>query len=131
MFLERLTLQNFQSFGPDPESIRFDERLTVLLGGNATGKTAASQALLRLFSVVADQRAVKLSDFHVPADEVEAPEDRELRIMFGRQQSGRSHLPRSPNDSLAIEKQDRTAPQGAIRRGHRTRRARIRDHEPR
>lgn len=22
MFLERLTLQNFQSFGPDPESIR-------------------------------------------------------------------------------------------------------------
>jgi predicted ATP-dependent endonuclease of OLD family len=55
MFLERLTLQNFQSFGPDPESIRFDERLTALLGGNATGKTAASQALLRLFSVATGQ----------------------------------------------------------------------------
>lgn len=80
MFLERLTLTNFQSFGPDPEVIRFDERLTALLGGNATGKTAASQALLRLFSVVADQRSVRLSDFHVPADETTVPAQRDLRI---------------------------------------------------
>lgn len=80
MFLERLTLLNFQSFGPTPTSISFDVKLTAFLGGNATGKTAASQALLRLFSVVAEQRAIRLSDFHVPADEEERPASREMRI---------------------------------------------------
>lgn len=80
MFLERLTLQNFQSFGPTPEVIQFDEKLTAFLGGNAAGKTAASQAILRLFSVIAEHRTIKLSDFHIPADETDAPESRTLRI---------------------------------------------------
>ncbi|WP_449407119.1 ATP-dependent nuclease [Microbacterium maritypicum] len=80
MYLERLTLRDFQSFGPRPETIRFDEKLTAFLGGNAAGKTAASQALLRLFSVIAEQRAIRLSDFHVPADESDAPQTRSLRI---------------------------------------------------
>lgn len=80
MFLERLTVRNFQSFGSRPTTIRFDENLTALLGGNATGKTAACQAVLRLFSVVAEQRSIRLSDFHVAADETQVPEARSLRI---------------------------------------------------
>ena len=38
MYLERLTLTNFQCFGPEPHSITFDPRLTALLGVNAAGK---------------------------------------------------------------------------------------------
>lgn len=80
MYLERLTLTNFQCFGPDPHTITFDEQLTALLGVNASGKTAALQALLRLFSVVADQREVRVEDFHVPHDETEAVTARTLRV---------------------------------------------------
>lgn len=80
MFLERVTLTNFQCFGPDPHTITFDEQLTALLGVNASGKTAALQALLRLFSVVADQREIRVEDFHVPHDETEAVTIRTLRV---------------------------------------------------
>ena len=80
MFLERLTLINFQCFGPEPTTIRFDTQLTAMLGGNAAGKTAACQALSRLFSVVGDQRQIRVEDFHVPDDEEEAPATRALSI---------------------------------------------------
>lgn len=80
MFLERVTLTNFQCFGPAPHTITFDEQLTALLGVNASGKTAALQALLRLFSVVADQREIRVEDFHVPHDETEAATIRTLRV---------------------------------------------------
>ncbi|NBH10341.1 AAA family ATPase [Amycolatopsis sp. SID8362] len=80
MFLERLTLINFQCFGPEATTIRFDRQLTAMLGSNAAGKTAACQALLRLFSVVGDQRRIRVEDFHVPDDENEAPQTRSLTI---------------------------------------------------
>ncbi|MCZ3390029.1 MAG: AAA family ATPase [Actinomycetia bacterium] len=80
MFLERLTVTNFQCFGPEPTTIRFDAQLTAMLGANASGKTAVCQALLRLFSVVSDQRQVRVEDFHVPDAEQEEPDERALTI---------------------------------------------------
>ncbi|HZI98482.1 MAG TPA: AAA family ATPase [Actinomycetales bacterium] len=80
MFLERLTVSNFQCFGPEGTTILLDQQLTALLGANASGKTAACQALLRLFSVVADQRQILVEDFHVPDDKEDAPQNRELTI---------------------------------------------------
>ncbi len=80
MHLEQITLTNFQCYGPEPHTITFDKQLTALLGVNGSGKTAALQALLRLFSVVPDQREVRVEDFHVPNDEAEAATTRTLRI---------------------------------------------------
>lgn len=80
MYLERVTLTNFQCFGPEPHTITFDQRLTALLGVNASGKTAVCQALLRLFSVVAEQRQVQVEDFHVPDNESATATIRTMRI---------------------------------------------------
>ncbi len=80
MFLERLTLTNFQCFGPRATTICFDQQLTALLGANAAGKTAACQALLRLFSIVGDQRRIRVEDFHVPENEDKPAETRSLTI---------------------------------------------------
>ncbi|MPY99975.1 MAG: AAA family ATPase [Actinophytocola sp.] len=80
MFLERLTMTNFQCFGPAATTICFDQQLTAMLGPNAAGKTAACQALLRLFSIVGDQRRIRVEDFHIPDDEDEVPETRSLMI---------------------------------------------------
>ncbi len=81
MKLANLRLSNFRCFGAAATEIGFDD-MTFVLGGNGTGKTAALQALARMFSFDPAQRRIKASDFHVPCDEtsVEAPEERELWI---------------------------------------------------
>lgn len=80
MHIERVVLQNFRSFGPEPETVYLDPTLTALIGGNGAGKTAICLALQRLFGVTPEQRQVRVSDFHVPANEVTAPLSRTLRI---------------------------------------------------
>jgi putative ATP-dependent endonuclease of OLD family len=65
MRLTRLTLCNFRCFGPTPVTIELDD-LTVLIGTNGTGKTAALLALTRLFGGRTTERTVDYSDFHIP-----------------------------------------------------------------
>lgn len=79
MFVESVTLENFQCFGPRTE-IRLDRGLTTFIGSNGSGKTAACQALLRLFGVSKQDRDVRVDDFHVPVDEPDRPAARNLRI---------------------------------------------------
>ena len=79
MKLQTLRLCNFQSFGPTPTDLDFDD-VTYLIGANGTGKTAALQALCRLFSFDPSLRRIQRSDFHVPTREKEFPEERNLWI---------------------------------------------------
>src|SRR5258706_8656327 len=80
MFIETLVLENFKCFGPGRTAIDLDPNLTAFIGTNGTGKTAACEALLRLFGISGQDRAVRAEDFHVPADETEVPSSRELTI---------------------------------------------------
>ncbi|PMN91368.1 ATP-dependent nuclease [Enterovibrio norvegicus] len=79
MKLEKLRLFNFQSYGSKPVEISFED-LTFLIGPNGSGKTAALQALCRLFAFDPSQRRIKKSDFHVPFNESEQPDERTLWI---------------------------------------------------
>lgn len=69
MHIESVRLRNFRCFGDKPEEIQFEPNLTALIGNNGSGKTAACQALQRVFGISSDERSVRLDDFHVPADE--------------------------------------------------------------
>lgn len=60
-----LRISNFQSFGLTPTTLNLTD-MTYVLGANGTGKTAALEALSRLFSPVTTQRKIRISDFHVP-----------------------------------------------------------------
>ncbi|MBN9747910.1 ATP-dependent endonuclease [Amycolatopsis sp. A1MSW2902] len=80
MHLERLVLQNFQCFGPEPVEIELLPELTAFLGANGSGKTAACRALSRMFGISADDRTVRPGDFHIPMEEQTPPETRALRI---------------------------------------------------
>lgn len=66
MRIASLTITNFRYFGSDPETLNLDD-LTVLVGANACGKTAALCALLRLFGTSAPERTLVRSDFHLTA----------------------------------------------------------------
>lgn len=69
MKIETLTIRNFRCFGPDPETLKLGTGVTALVGGNGAGKTAALQALARLFGVSPSQRQIRKRDFHLgPAE---------------------------------------------------------------
>lgn len=80
MHIERLEISGFRCFGPNPIPIYLDEGLTAFVGVNGAGKTAVMLALQRLFGVTPDQRRLRRQDFHVPAAEVNPPNERRFTI---------------------------------------------------
>lgn len=79
MKLQTLRLSSFQSFGAAPTEIPLEE-MTYLIGPNGSGKTAALQALCRLFAFDPSLRRILRSDFHVPLNEKVPPAERQLWI---------------------------------------------------
>ena len=79
MKLQTIRLSNFHSFGATPIEIRLEE-ITYLIGPNGSGKTAALQALCRLFAFDPSLRRILRSDFHVPCNEAAPPAERRLWI---------------------------------------------------
>ncbi|MDO8291165.1 MAG: AAA family ATPase [Parvibaculum sp.] len=79
MKLKTIRLSNFQSFGEASTEIMLEDT-TYLIGPNGSGKTAVLQALCRLFAFDPSLRRIQRSDFHVPFDEEEIPEERQLWI---------------------------------------------------
>lgn len=79
MKLQTIRFSNFQSFGAVPTEIRLEE-ITYLIGPNGSGKTAALQALCRLFAFDPSLRRILRSDFHVPFNEAAPPAERQLWI---------------------------------------------------
>ena len=51
------------------DHIKLENCITAFVGGNGSGKTAAFQALSRLFGVTPAQRTVRRQDFHLSADQ--------------------------------------------------------------
>jgi Predicted ATP-dependent endonuclease of the OLD family len=77
--LHAIRLFNFQSFGAGPTELTLTD-ITYLIGPNGSGKTAALQALCRLFALDPSLRRIQKSDFYVPHNEIEIPEERGLWI---------------------------------------------------
>ncbi|HGX9416924.1 TPA: ATP-dependent endonuclease, partial [Escherichia coli] len=71
MKIEKIKLQNFRCFGHEVVELNFEEELTILVGGNGSGKTAVLQAVSRLFGTTSAQRSVQRRDFHIPIDRQE------------------------------------------------------------
>lgn len=79
MKLQTIRLSNFQSFGAAPTEVPLEE-ITYLIGPNGSGKTAALQALCRLFAFDPSLRRILRSDFHVPFNEKAPLAERQLWI---------------------------------------------------
>ncbi|WP_111745681.1 ATP-dependent nuclease [Salinisphaera orenii] len=80
MKIEEIRIHNFRCFGPEGMSITLESCTTAFVGGNGSGKTAAFQALSRLFSVTSSNRRVQKQDFHVPADHLDPQSEASLSI---------------------------------------------------
>ena len=64
MRISKLTFWNFRCFGPTPTSVDLDA-LTVLIGSNGTGKTAALSALVKMFGIRPSDRLIEFEDFYL------------------------------------------------------------------
>jgi len=67
--IENLTLQNFRCFGATPVTMTLKPGTNAFVGNNGSGKTAALEGLKRLFSPVAADRQIRLSDVHFGPNE--------------------------------------------------------------
>jgi hypothetical protein len=80
VILKKLKLSNFRCFGANETVVYFD-KLTTLIGANSTGKTAAMQAVVKLFSPTPADREIHRADFHVsPSENPETIETKDLYI---------------------------------------------------
>lgn len=70
MKLKQLRISNFQSFGEQPTTITF-ERTTSLISPNGSGKTAALQALYRMFGIDAGIRRGQRTHFRVNPEQAQ------------------------------------------------------------
>ena len=65
MRVSKLKIRNFRCFGSIETVIELND-LTALIGANSCGKTAALQALLKIFGKYGAERELTRADFHVP-----------------------------------------------------------------
>ena len=80
MKLDLITLQNFQCFGPHNQTLTLANDVTTLIGANGAGKTAAFQAISRMFGLGSKNRTVVKTDFHLPSADAELADGSELRV---------------------------------------------------
>ncbi|MDD3597792.1 AAA family ATPase [Sulfuricurvum sp.] len=79
MYIDSITLENFQSFR-EKTTIALP-KLTAFVGSNGTGKTAILLALTRLFGIDNSMRTICSNDFYVPMSErLEDQDERKLSI---------------------------------------------------
>ncbi|WP_164850560.1 ATP-dependent nuclease [Sinorhizobium medicae] len=69
MHLESLTIRNFRCYGDDPIQLKLKAGTNAFVGNNGAGKTAALEALKRLFSPVAVERQIRRADVHFGSGE--------------------------------------------------------------
>lgn len=66
MWISKIRLKNFRSFGPEPTTVDLQSDLTGIIGLNSAGKTALLDAFRKVFGTSSAERVLLRSDFHIP-----------------------------------------------------------------
>lgn len=80
MHISKINIKGFRCFNSDGASINIDKRLNAFIGLNSSGKTAALEALKKLFGITNAERSISKQDFHISPDEEGEIGERSLSI---------------------------------------------------
>ncbi|MDP1763824.1 MAG: AAA family ATPase [Sediminibacterium sp.] len=69
MKITKIIIKGFRSFGQDAVTIPITENLIAFIGLNSSGKTAALEALRKVFGGSMSEREIFRKDFHIAKDE--------------------------------------------------------------
>ena len=80
MHISKIKIHGFRCFNSEGASIEIDRRLNAFIGLNSSGKTAALEALRKLFGLTNAERNISKQDFHVACEEGDEVRERSLSI---------------------------------------------------
>ena len=80
MRLSKLTIKGFRSFNEEGSEFLINTDLSAFIGTNSAGKTAALEALQKVFGNTIRDRELTIKDFHVAKIEDQAITERKLSI---------------------------------------------------
>lgn len=97
MKIDKITIKGFRSFGPEGETINLTTGLGAFIGINSSGKTAAFEALRKVFGSTNSERAIYRQDFHIAKGESASTTDSkslsiEVRFSFDDKEDGIPHF---------------------------------------
>lgn len=81
MYISKISIKGFRAFDSEGISIVLKNKLNAFIGLNSTGKTAALEALTKVFGITKAERDILRQDFHIAHDEdVDSINERVLSI---------------------------------------------------
>ena len=80
MRVSKINIHGFRGFNSKGVSISVDKRLNAFIGLNSSGKTAALEALRKLFGITNAERNINKQDFHVTCEDDDKVRERKLSI---------------------------------------------------
>lgn len=69
MYISKINIKGFRAFNSEGVSIDLKNKLNVFIGLNSTGKTAALEALTKVFGITKAERDILRQDFHIAHEE--------------------------------------------------------------
>jgi putative ATP-dependent endonuclease of OLD family len=69
MYISQIIVKGFRSFSYEGSTINVKNKLNAFIGLNSSGKTAALEALTKIFGSTAAERDIRRQDFHISQDE--------------------------------------------------------------
>ena len=81
MYISKIIIQGFRSFDKIGADVVIKNKINAFIGLNSSGKTAALEALIKVFGLTNIEREIRRQDFHVSHDEdISAISERSLLI---------------------------------------------------
>ncbi|WP_457609661.1 ATP-dependent nuclease [Lutibacter sp.] len=81
MYISKIIIKGFRAFDTDGVTISLKNKLNAFIGLNSTGKTAALEALTKVFGITKAERDILRQDFHIaPEEDIDSVDERFLSI---------------------------------------------------
>ncbi len=109
MHISKIKIKGFRAFNDDGVSICLRNKLNAFIGLNSSGKTAALEALSKLFGVTKKERDLFKQDFHVSNEEdlgVINEKQLSIEVRMNFQDSEKNSIPHFFSHMLVDEEED-------------------------